>query len=682
MNSVHLPLVPLSNRFTKGTHTLPKVLPSHQSSSESQSVKTSKPKPPPLTTQQNSPLLNVQPLLTAIPPTPTTTVNSPTPIINSDSCITGIDSLKVGDLPGSLSATGFLGAGVIIRDGIIIRRLPSFPSSDSQASTSPVKGPSPRNSPPLSPLITPLKILSPPQTPRRAQRFALPASFSTSSEGRDSPVLPPKYDSRRLPPQPPARSSKSPFSSPKQTQSPSYRKARSPTRTVFQYPSPKSTSPNRNRDSKYAEELPRPMSAHGFLPTGQFASAFNRAFIPSSGVNLNPFSIPTSFEGKPSHGPVLKQRPPLPRSSFSFNEDSTTSTISSTSTKSAKSDTSQNCSKTRDGSRYTDTRMDYPKATTKEPLKGMAERISSNSSSNNSINSQEALSNLQLNKSLVPSTRSYTTTSKKEGSKSVREYTDVLQQLSRNYKAQVDRTNPEKVKEEKIMRPTAVTPASGRIEMKQKQEVLEQRHFDLLRRQKQLQEQYLRLQNIQKTGSRLSVPNIDQFLEELNKKAQVKAPITAKEKRELLKKAGSEDSLLTRSGLSSMSFSETGGSLTNLISPSATKSTDDLHQSSSKSSSSCTISVIKSTNVEKSATSPIHISALNWPNPEPQATTTVASSINNPFRQAGRSATVTTKILGDHLGPSRKFSAPSARKKSYPSTAPNPIECAAADHSR
>ncbi|KAF2351728.1 DM13 domain [Trinorchestia longiramus] len=667
--SVHLPITPLSSRTSRGTHTLPKVLPSHQSSSEGPSQRGSKPIPPPLCTQQQSPLLSVQPLLTAIPPTPTTTANSPTAILQSDPSLAGIDSLRVGDLPGNLSATGFLGSGVIIRDGIIVRRLPSFPSSDSQASTSPVKGPSPPTSPPRMP--------SPPQTPRRTQRFALPASFSTSSEGRDSPVLPPKHDPRRLPPPPPPRSSKSPFASPKQTRSPSYRKTHSPTRTVFQYPSPKNMSPTRSVIFKSAEEIPRPGSAHGYLSTANFSQAFpsHRSSAPGGGVASFVDGVPRNAEGRLLYGPVLKQRPPLPRSSFSFNEDSTASTISSTSTKSTRSTPDTSLSGEVHHNRGIDSRAGYQKTTSvvKNFPSSRSEKISSTSSSNNSINSQEALSSkhsadthsvseshsLSEHRSTASVGRTYSSgSSKREGSKSVRDYTEVLNQLSSNYKAQEGKSGS---------RPSSATP-SLKPEVRKNQEALEQRHLDLLRRQKQLQEQYLRLQTMQKSGVRLSAPNMDQFLEELNRRTPAKYPATAKEKRELLKKTSSEDSLLNRSHGMSIGASDAGGSMTNLLSnksPETLPRKSKMLDSGVMAYSTGTISVIKSTNVDKSATSPIHMSTLNWPmpsssevqssKPSGSRSSISSSSQNNPFRPTpARTTTVTTKILGSNLSSGRK----------------------------
>ena len=149
--------------------------------------------------------------------------------------------MKVCDLPGTLSSIGFLGAGVIIRDGIIIRRLPSFPSSDSQASTSPIK-----TSPPLS-AKTPT---TPPHTPRNRQQFNIPCSFSTSSEGQELPQTPYRKNMSQLMTHDVNNFSLSPIISPKSPKSPSSRsptrrKTRSPTKNAFVYPSMKSSPKKR-----------------------------------------------------------------------------------------------------------------------------------------------------------------------------------------------------------------------------------------------------------------------------------------------------------------------------------------------------------------------------------------------------------------------------------------------------
>ena len=697
---------PLSNF---GTNTLPKILPSHQLGKENKQVlRAHKPIPPPLSTPQNFPLLSVQqPLFTAIPPTPTTTINSPTPITPKELLppLTGIDSLKVGDLPGTLSSTGFLGAGVIIRDGIIVRRLPSFPSSDSQASTSPVKGPSPP--------LTPIKMCTPPHTPRTRQRFNMPTSFSTSSEGRDSPLLPPRHNPHRLPPPPPPRNSsgKSPATSPK-SRSPSYRKSRSPTKNTFQYPSPQSISPVKSYPTPQMDNF-FPQQVDSLIQFPDSYKNYHQVLCRSS-QKTNPGGgggvgvvgglvtsvvdgVPMNAEGRQLYGPVLKQRPPLPRSSFS--EDSTTSTVSSTSAP----DTSISSSGGVGGvhMRGIDSRPVWSRGGLGKNLAGSrTDKISSNSSSTESINSQEPLSSrrsnndksiseLQTTIEMKTSAGGLTCTSplqqRKENKASVKEYTDVLQQLSSNFnKGKKNRVEKKSIDQERAgsAPPLSVRPNT---EAKQKQELLEQRHIELLRRQKQLQEQYERLQTMQKTGCRLSAPNMDTLKKELldreSPQNESSRP-TIRIRRATLKKTGSENNLLNRPGLS-IAPAEAGGSLTNLLTVNSPQMATKRPHSQPTSS----ISVINSTNVDKPS-SPTSISTMNWSEASrpsfsdsqnisktivvganySSTPTSPSSSVNNPFRPANsvRTTTVTTKILGGNLTPSRKI------YKSSPTSSPTP----------
>lgn len=150
-------------------------------------------------------------------------------------------------------------------------------------------------------------------------------------------------------------------------------------------------------------------------------------------------------EGRELYGPVLRQRPPLGRASFS--EDSSFSSASTNSSTGS----------------------------------SRAGQLSSNSSSTESVNSQEGASSKSQH-------------SEPKGD---------------SKKRNID-PNP---------RP----------------DVLEQRHIELLRRQKQLQEQYQRLQNIQRSGGRLAPANVD------------------------LKKTGSESNLTAQLGLS-LHPSSLGGS--------------------------------------------------------------------------------------------------------------------------
>ena len=679
VQSVQLPMTPLtrsSNLTGMNVQTLPKAMPSHQGTRTNVS-KPSKPIPPPLSTHQQSPLLNIQPLLTAIPPTPTSTVNSPTPVL-SEGSRKRTDSLTVGNLPGNLSATGFLGAGVIIRDGIIVRRLPSFPSSDSQASTSPVKG----QSPPTSPMK-----LSPPHTPRRIhQRFIMPASFSTSSEGRDSPLLPPRHDPHKLPPPPPPRNvPRSPMTSPKGSKSPSYKKSHSPTKNTFQYPSPKSLSPARQSALRSScENLLHTSQMMDTSSSAQTSRSLGHTSSHGGTVVSIIDGIPRNAEGRQLYGPVLKQRPPLPRGSLS--EESTTSTVSSTSTKSAKStpDTSSSvCGIPHMGG--VDSRSAF------KPGLGIGirssnklDKVSSTSSSTESVNSQEPLSSrgsmIKLNDTssfIAIKNRNDRRNSssphleKKINKASVQEYADVLNQLSGISKVPRDYRNEDK--EDSGSRSS--TPRM-KPEARQKQEILEQRHVDLLRRQKQLQEQYERLQNMQKTGNRLSAPNMDSLQKELvSKNSKLQG---GRNKREFLKKTGSENNLLSRSGLS-VAPPDASGSMTNLLS--VQKSQFDMRSSTG------TISVKNTTNVNKPC-SPTSILSMDWSAvTKPTVTSTqnsprtivvgtyssssvsLPSTVNNSFRQtSGSKPTVTTKILGSNLSSSRKTYTPKTSSSSSSST--------------
>ncbi|XP_042235475.1 uncharacterized protein LOC121875141 isoform X13 [Homarus americanus] len=282
-----------------------------------------------------------------------------------------------------------------------VRRLPSFPSSDSQSS--PVK--SPANVFPGASSTLPRAASQAPLPPPRDEHRL---SFTSTSSGsaRSSPRSSISGEPHRLPPPPPPRtSSRSPMLSPSSPMS----------------PAPRSVS----------------------VPPGGIVATM------VGGVLRN-------AEGRELYGPVLRQRPPLGRGSFS--EDSTASSASTnSSTSSAK-----------------------------------AGQLSSNSSSTESVNSQEGAGPRQQNTSNVPP-----------------------------------------------------TPPP-----KQRQENLEARHLELLRRQKQLQEQYQRLQSLQRSGGRPTPSNID------------------------LKKTGSESNLTARLGLSLAPAAH--GSLSNLTSPNPPSHTNTL----------------------------------------------------------------------------------------------------------
>ncbi|KAK7079294.1 hypothetical protein SK128_000605, partial [Halocaridina rubra] len=289
--------------------------------------------------------------------------------------------------PGSLAVNSVLSSTVV-------RRLPSFPSSDSQSS--PVKTPGnifPGSSSTLPRVSS--NSQAPPPPPRDDHRLSV-ASTASSGSGKSSPRGSISGEPHRLPPPPPPRtSSKSPMLSPSSPMSPALR----------------STS----------------------LPPGGMVASM------AGGVLRN-------AEGRELYGPVLRQRPPLGRGSFS--EDSTASSASTNSSNSS----------------------------------AKAGQLSSNSSSTESVNSQEGAGPRQQNTSNVP----------------------------------------------------PIPPP------KQRQENLEARHLELLRRQKQLQEQYQRLQSLQRSGGRLAPVNID------------------------LKKTGSESNLAGRLGLSLAPIAH--GSLSNLAS--------------------------------------------------------------------------------------------------------------------
>ena len=254
---------------------------------------------------------------------------------------------------------------------------------------------------------------------KREDRLSTGSTSSVISSGGDlsSPIPPPRHDPHKQPPPPPPRtSSKSPLMSPAGPLSPAF----------FALP-PK----------------PSNRASTGSIPGGLVATSVG-------GVLRN-------AEGRELYGPVLKQRPPLGRGSFS--EDSTASTASTTSSSS-----------------------------------GKAGQLSSNSSSTESVNSQNSQEGIS-----------------KLGGKQKDEET-------------IPKIPPPKIKQEK----------------------LEQRHLELLRRQKQLQEQYQRLQTLQRSGGRIAPVNID------------------------LKKTGSESNIASRLGLSLPP--STHGSLSNLSAASGNNS--------------------------------------------------------------------------------------------------------------
>ncbi|CAL4069812.1 unnamed protein product [Meganyctiphanes norvegica] len=166
------------------------------------------------------------------------------------------------------------------------------------------------------------------------------------------------------------------------------------------------------------------------------APAIGKGITPGGMVTSVVNGVLRNSEGRELYGPVLRQRPPLGRASFS--EDSSFSSASTNSSTGS----------------------------------SRAGQLSSNSSSTESVNSQEGASS----------------------------------------KSQQNEQN--------------VDSKQRQVEPKPRQDVLEQRHIELLRRQKQLQEQYQRLQNIQRSGGRLAPANVD------------------------LKKTGSESNLTAQLGLS------------------------------------------------------------------------------------------------------------------------------------
>ncbi|KAK3883056.1 hypothetical protein Pcinc_012605 [Petrolisthes cinctipes] len=304
-------------------------------------------------------------------------------------------SLEVPPTPLATAGTG-------------VRRLPSFPSSDSQSS--PVK--TPANVYPGAatlPRAAPREVSrdAPAPPPRDDHRHSL-ASSASSGSARSSPRSSISGDLHyRLPPPPPPRtSSRSPMLSP--------------------------TSP--------------------LSPAGRTVT-----LTPGGAVATMVGGVLRNAEGRELYGPVLRQRPPLGRGSFS--EDSTASSASTNSSNSS----------------------------------AKAGQLSSNSSSTESVNSQEGAAPRQT---AAASTTIITTTTT-----------------------------------------TTVPPTPP---PKQRQENLEARHLELLRRQKQLQEQYQRLQSLQRSGGRPTPINID------------------------LKKTGSESNLTARLGLSLAPVPH--GSLSNLSS--------------------------------------------------------------------------------------------------------------------
>ncbi|KAK8750954.1 hypothetical protein OTU49_015081 [Cherax quadricarinatus] len=228
-------------------------------------------------------------------------------------------------------------------------------------------------------------------------------------------------------------------------------------------------------------------------PSSPISPALRSVSMPPGGIVATMVGgVLRNAEGRELYGPVLRQRPPLGRGSFS--EESTASSASTnSSTSSAK-----------------------------------AGQLSSNSSSTESVNSQEgAASSRQENTSSVPP-----------------------------------------------------TPPP-----KQRQENLEARHLELLRRQKQLQEQYQRLQSLQRSGGRPTPSNID------------------------LKKTGSESNLTARLGLSLAPAAH--GSLSNLTSP-----------------------------------NPTHISNTNTlPNPKTSSATSTGGGDNHPTTKRSSGGIVETDIL-------------------------------------
>ncbi|XP_063855253.1 coiled-coil domain-containing protein AGAP005037-like isoform X3 [Scylla paramamosain] len=294
-------------------------------------------------------------------------------------------SLEPPPTPQSTTAPATLTASTTVK------RLPSFPSSDSQSS--PVKTPASALYPGAASTLPRAASSNPALPPREGPGQKL--GLAQVLQGMGQPG-----DPHRLPPPPPPRtSSRSPMLSP--------------------------TSP--------------------LAPAGRAVS------LPPGGPVVSKVGeVLRNAEGRELYGPVLRQRPPLGRGSFS--EDSTASSASTnSSTSSAK-----------------------------------AGQLSSNSSSTESVNSQEGAA---------------------------------------------------------PHRPLGTGGPPPTPPPKQRQENLEARHMELLRRQRQLQEQYQRLQSLQRSGGRPTPANID------------------------LKKTGSESNLTARLGLS-LAPAPPHGSLSNLSSPS------------------------------------------------------------------------------------------------------------------
>lgn len=274
-----------------------------------------------------------------------------------------------------------------------VKRLPSFPSSDSQSS--PVKTPASALYPGAASTLPRAASSTPAAAPREEPRQPLGLTQTGPGTGLVG-------GEHRLPPPPPPRtSSRSPMLSP--------------------------TSP--------------------LGPAGRAVS-----LPPGGAVATMVGGVLRNAEGRELYGPVLRQRPPLGRGSFS--EDSTASSASTNSSNSS----------------------------------AKAGQLSSNSSSTESVNSQEGAA---------------------------------------------------------PPRPLSTSGPPPTPPPKQRQENLEARHLELLRRQRQLQEQYQRLQSLQRSGGRPTPANID------------------------LKKTGSESNLTARLGLS-LAPAPPHGSLSNLSSSTTT----------------------------------------------------------------------------------------------------------------
>ena len=282
-----------------------------------------------------------------------------------------------------------------------------------------------------------------------------------------SPIPPPRLDPHRMPPPPPPRSSSktSPLVSPAVSAVVSNVPVSTANFTDIATPRPLSST------------LPRAVRGTTLVAAETSSSILH----PGGPVVSTVGGVLRNAEGLELYGPVLRQRAPMGRGSFS--EDSTASTASKSSTTSS----------------------------------GKAGQLSSNSSSTDSIDSQEGQQPpLPLKKKSIENEKKSNTESDVEG-------------------------------------PPTLPAKSKSTQPKIRQEHLEQRHLELLRRQKQLQEQYHRLQNLQRSGGRLAPVNVD------------------------LKKTGSESNLISRLGLSLPP--NTHGSLSNLASSTTSASTGLLSSS-------------------------------------------------------------------------------------------------------